>query len=134
MNEFRITGRLGNDPKDMGKAVFLSLATPIRFTRDNERVERTAWNDVVVFDRLADVVRRYIRKGDFILVTGEVSKGSYEKNGQTYYTVDLVGRKIEFLDVKGDNRQPSVRSGANAGQQNSGSPPPLSSDGKKKRQ
>jgi len=69
VNKAIIVGNLGHDPEvralPSGQSVAnLSVATKARFTdRNGERQERTEWNRVVAFGKLADNCQRLLSKG-----------------------------------------------------------------------
>ena len=46
---------------------------------------------------------RYCSKGSKIGVIGRLQTGSYDKDGRTVYTTDVVVDRIEFLDSANDN-------------------------------
>ena len=69
-------------------------------------VSCTAWN------KTAELIANYMKKGSKIGIDGRIQTGSYEKDGQRIYTTDVVVNQVEFLDGAGSNP------GTNQGQQN----------------
>lgn len=78
-NQITLLGRVGSvDIKTFsngGKNITISLATSKKFIdRNNYQQEETQWHRLVVsFDRLVDVVEQYVRRGDLLFVTGEMT-------------------------------------------------------------
>jgi single-strand DNA-binding protein len=94
-------GRLGKDPETRktttGKSVTnFTLATDSGYGEK----KTTQWHNVVAWDKTADLVQNYLKKGSKVFLEGEVTYGSYEKNGQTVYKTEIVARSVEFLDSK----------------------------------
>ena len=57
----------------------------------------------VAFNKMADHIGKYFVKGKEALVEGRLQTGSYEKEGQTHYTTDLVISGIDFCGSKSDS-------------------------------
>jgi single-strand DNA-binding protein len=84
------------------KYATLSLATNESWKKeDGSKGERTDWHRLVTFNpgRVA-LIEQYVRKGDFLYTESKMRPNSYEKNGETVYTVDVELTKIEFLSPK----------------------------------
>jgi single-strand DNA-binding protein len=112
MNKILLIGRLGKDPETRttpgGKSVAnFTMATDSGY--GEKRV--TQWHRIVAWEKTAELAQKYLHKGSKIFLEGEVQYGSYEKNGQTHYTTDIVARNIQFLDAKSlDNPKTDVPS------------------------
>src|SRR6056300_858702 len=48
------------------------------------------------FGRTAETLSKYVSKGDLIAVNGRIQTGSYEKDGKTVYTTDVIVNKFWF--------------------------------------
>jgi single-strand DNA-binding protein len=76
VNKVILLGNVGQDPNvyqsPAGIVVNLSLATDESFKVNGEWRDRTEWHNLVVFQRKAEVVRDYVRKGSKILVEGKL--------------------------------------------------------------
>ena len=75
----------------------------------------------VIFSQLADVVEKYVKKGDRIYVEGSIEYGQYQdKDGQTRYTTDIRVRELIMLgggrggDMEGGGEGRPARSAAPA--------------------
>lgn len=78
MNRLQLIGRLGRAPEvketPRGLVATLSLATN-EYWKDRETGEtraHTEWHTLVCFDRLAEVAREFLQKGDEIYAEGKV--------------------------------------------------------------
>ena len=92
-----MTGRLCADPvlrhtKSSGKAV-----TTIRLAVDHEDAA-TTFHDVVVWNRTAEVVCQYLRKGRDVKATGRMQERSWDgEDGKIYTVTELVAWSVKFL-------------------------------------
>ncbi len=95
---FQIIGRVGK-VKTFDKVVRVSIATNASYKESGEWVDRTHWNEVAIFDRgTRGWVSEKVQPGDVVRVEGTLRQSSYERDGETVYTTDLV--------VEDFNRQP----------------------------
>jgi single-strand DNA-binding protein len=74
-----------------------SLATSRRIPRDNGFDERTEWHRITAWGRLAELAEEYIRKGDRLYIEGRMQYDSYERDGVTIPTSDVVVRELVML-------------------------------------
>lgn len=105
-----IVGRLGKDPEvrhlESGASVAnFSVATSETYKDRNtgERREQTEWHNVVLWRGLADVAEKYLHKGDMVYIEGKLRTRSWEKDGVTRYTTEIVGDNMTMLTPKGSN-------------------------------
>lgn len=108
VNKCMLIGNLGADPElkytQGGTAVAnFTLATTESWTKDGEKQEKTEWHRVVVWQKLAEVAAKFLKKGSKAYVEGKVTYRSFEnKDGQKVYMTEIVASDIRFLDSKED--------------------------------
>tara|TARA_B100000945_G_scaffold255534_1_gene212743 strand:- start:5195 stop:5581 length:387 start_codon:yes stop_codon:yes gene_type:complete len=99
-------GNVGNDPEcregGSGAIANLSVATSDTWKDKNtgEQQERTEWHRVVFFNRLAEVVRDYVKKGTKVYLEGRLQTRSYEQDGVQKYSTEIVANEMQMLDSK----------------------------------
>lgn len=61
---------------------------------------------VTVFGRQAENTERFTGKGSLIAIEGHIQTGSYEKDGEKRFTMDVIADRVEFIDhsKKNDER------------------------------
>ena len=72
--------------------------------------QRTSFIPVVVFGKSAENCEKYLSKGSKVLVKGHIQTGSYEKDGRTIYTTDVIADNyggVEFLSAKSQKTTPA---------------------------
>ena len=104
LNKATLIGNLGADPEVRStsagtRVATLSVATSRRWTsRSGEQQEKTEWHRVVCWDRLAEIVERYLKKGDRVYVEGRIEYRQWEgQDGQTRYTTEIRARELIML-------------------------------------
>jgi single-strand DNA-binding protein len=106
VNKVILIGNLGNDPEvrytPSGSAVAnISLATSEtwRDKQSGELQDRTEWHRVVFFNRLAEIVGEYLRKGSKIYVEGTLRTRKWQdKTGVERYTTEIIANEMHMLD------------------------------------
>ncbi len=105
LNKVMIIGHLGADPElrytQSGSPVAtLRVATDESYTdKDGNRVERTEWHRIVVFQRSAENCNQYLRKGSLVYVEGRLTTRKWQdQNGQDRYTTEIRADRVQFLD------------------------------------
>ena len=109
VNKVILIGNLGQDPESRampsGKAVTnLRIATSEtwRDKQTGEMKEQTEWHTVVMFDRLAETAKDYLRKGSKVYIEGRLRTRKWQdKNGQDRYTTEITANELQMLDTKG---------------------------------
>lgn len=97
MNQVVLIGRLTRDVEvkkgSNGKAYAKVNIAIDRPGKDKE----TDYPRVTIFGTQAENLAKYQGKGSLIAIEGHVTTGSYEKDGSTAYTTDIVADRAEFL-------------------------------------
>lgn len=121
VNKVILVGRLGKDPEvrnlENGATVAnFSIATTETYKdkTTNERKENTEWHNIVLWRGLADIAAKYLHKGDLIYLEGKLRTRSWEKDGVTRYTTEVVGDNMTMLSTKQSGSGGQERSSAPA--------------------
>ena len=99
-----LIGNLGSDPEMVhfengGSLAKFSIATSESYkNRNGDQVTHTEWHNIVVSRKgLADVVERYLKKGDKVFVEGKIRTRTYESNGQKKYFTEVLVDNLTML-------------------------------------
>ena len=99
-----LMGKVGRDPEvrympSGGAVANFSLATSKQWKKDGEPQEKTEWHRIVCFNRTAEVVGEYVKKGTQVYLRGELQTRKWQdKNtGQDRYTTEIVANEIQFI-------------------------------------
>src|SRR5882672_1226490 len=110
VNKVILVGRLGKDPDvrnlENGATVAnFTMATSETYKdkTTGERKEITEWHNIVLWRGLADVAAKYLHKGDMVYIEGKLRTRSWEKEGVTRYTTEIVGDNMTMLSTKPNN-------------------------------
>lgn len=107
VNKVILIGNVGRDPEvrhlDKGVAVAnFPIATSESYTaKSGERVTTTEWHNIVVWRGLAEVVEKYVKKGDKLFLEGKIRTRSWDdKEGNKRYTTEIYVDNLEMLGGK----------------------------------
>lgn len=101
MNYVSLLGRLTRDVDvtytQSGKAYARFSLAVSRGTSNRDEVD---FINCIAWEKRAETISQYFKKGSRILVQGRITTGSYEKNGETRYTTDVVVNNFDFIETK----------------------------------
>jgi single-strand DNA-binding protein len=111
LNKVTLIGNLGNDPEVRSttggnRVATFSLATSRTWNdASGGKQEKTEWHRCVVWNtktsQLADIVERYVHKGDKIYVEGRIEYRQWQdKDGQTRYSTEINVRELIMLSSR----------------------------------
>lgn len=115
MNKVMLIGNVGKEPEvryvDHGVAVArLPLATTERgyvLQNGTQVPDRTDWHYVILWRKLAEVVEKYVHKGDKLYIEGRIRYTSYsDKHGVKHNATEIWAENMEMLSSR--QRQTSV--------------------------
>ena len=116
INKVILIGNLGVDPESRTTPSGLTV-TNIRIATSERRkgqggewTEETEWHRVVLFDRLAETAREYLRKGSQVYIEGSIRTRKWQdKDGNDRYTTEIVGRDMQMLGGRPGGDAPAAR-------------------------
>lgn len=126
VNKVILLGNVGQDPRvkyfDTGSAVAtFPLATTERgYTLANgtQIPDRTEWHNIVASNRLAEIIDKYVHKGDKLYLEGKIRTRSYnDQTGALKYITEIYVDNMEMLTPKGANPGAGATSGQTGGTQ-----------------
>jgi single-strand DNA-binding protein len=105
VNKVIIIGRLGQDPEvrytPNGQAVAnFTVATSENWTdkTSGNKQERTEWHRIVVWGRLAELCKDYLKKGRQVYIDGRLQTRNWDdRDGKKRYITEIVANTIQFL-------------------------------------
>jgi single-strand DNA-binding protein len=105
VNKVILVGNLGQDPdiRYTPSGVVLakfSLATNERFKdKSGEWQDRVEWHNVVAWQRLAEIVGEYVKKGSKVYIEGKLQTSSWQdrNSSETKYRTEIVARDLVLL-------------------------------------
>ncbi len=107
VNKVILVGRLGKDPEvrnlENGATVAnFTMATSESYKDKvtNEKKEITDWHNIVLWRGLAEIAQKYLHKGDLVYIEGKLRTRSWEKEGVTRYTTEILGDNMTMLSSR----------------------------------
>jgi single-strand DNA-binding protein len=106
-NSVRLIGNLGAAPEvknlESGKKMAkLNLATNETYTNlKGEKVTETCWHNLIAWGKTAEIVEKYLDKGNEIAIEGKLTSRSYNnKEGEKKYITEIVVNEVLMLGKK----------------------------------
>jgi len=139
VNKVILVGNLGKDPEvrfaPSGSAVAnITVATTDSWKdkQTGDKQEKTEWHRVVFFNRLAEVVGEYLKKGSQVYIEGRLQTRKWQgQDGQDRYTTEIVASEMQMLGSRsggGDAAWDSPQKSAAPAQQAAPQAPPPGDD------
>lgn len=102
VNKVIIMGNLGKDPElrytqnQVPLCNITVATTDYRAGSDGER--HTEWHRVVVWNKAAENVSKYLKKGNGVYIEGRLRTRSWDdQQGQKRYSTEIVAHNVQFL-------------------------------------
>jgi single-strand DNA-binding protein len=117
VNKVTLLGNVGKDPEvkflPSGLPVAnLTLATSDRFKdKAGEWQDRTEWHNLTAYQRVAEIIRDYVKKGSKLYVEGRIQTRSWDDqaSGQKKYRTEIIVNDIVLLSGRGEGEAVSTR-------------------------
>lgn len=124
LNRVTLLGNVGNEPEirrfDGGSMVAtLSIATSKKYkNKQGETIEETEWHNLEAWNKSAEIIEKYVKKGSRLYVEGELKSRSWDgENGEKRYKTFINVRDFSLMDrpqSQGQNQAPRQESPAYA--------------------
>ncbi len=133
VNKVILVGRLGKDPEVKNLENGASVANFTMATSESykdkttgDRKEVTEWHNIVLWRGLADIAAKYLHKGDMVYIEGKLRTRSWEKEGVTRYTTEIIGDNMTMLSTKpGGGGSGDYSKNTNSADMSAGAPRPM---------
>ena len=104
-NKVQLIGNLGTDPEvislDSGKLLAkFTLATNDYYNNaKGDKIQDTQWYNIVAWNKTAEIIEKYVSKGNEIALEGKLTNRSYEdKDGVKRYITEIVVSELLMLN------------------------------------
>lgn len=110
INKVTLVGNVGDDPKvnqfkENGKVVNFPMATNETYTdKAGQEINKVEWHRIVAWRKQADIIEKYVKKGDPLYVEGKIHTSSWEdKEGNKRYSTEIYCDNFLFLTTRGNS-------------------------------
>lgn len=100
MNSVSLMGRMTKEPEIRETSTGTKV---LRFTLAVNRQKKEDGADFiscVAFNKTAEIIAKYSGKGLMLGVNGHIQTGSYDRDGQTVYTTDVIVDRTDIIEWK----------------------------------
>jgi single-strand DNA-binding protein len=109
VNKVFLLGNVGKDPEIRSTAGGMTVASFSLATADRAKdaqgnwADKTEWHNLVCFQRTAEVVRDYVKKGSQIFIEGKIQTRSWDDktSGEKKYKTEILVNELTLLGGKG---------------------------------
>jgi len=110
VNKVILLGNVGKDPEIKATAsgtvvATFSIATSERFKdKTGNWQDRTEWHNLVAYQRTAEIIRDYVKKGNKLYVEGRLQTSSWDDktSGQKKYKTEIIVNDLSLLSGRGE--------------------------------
>jgi single-strand DNA-binding protein len=107
INKVTLVGHVGEDPKmndnnENFKVVRFNLATSDFYKdKDGKEIKKTEWHKIIVWNKQAEIIKEYVKKGDPLYIEGKIQTNSWDdKDGNKRYSTEINCESFLFLSSK----------------------------------
>ncbi len=107
INKVTLVGYVGEDPhvnqiRDNMEMAYFSLATNENYTdKEGKVVDKTEWHRIVVWNKKAEIVKKFVKKGSPLYIEGKIRTNSWEdKEGNKKYGTEVYAENLLLLSSK----------------------------------
>jgi single-strand DNA-binding protein len=109
VNKVFLLGNVGKDPEIRATQGGMTIASFTLATADRQKdstgnwTDKTEWHNLVAFQRTAEIVRDYVKKGTQIFVEGKIQTRSWDdkESGQKKYRTEILVNELSLLGKPG---------------------------------
>ncbi|MHB1022135.1 MAG: single-stranded DNA-binding protein [Acidobacteriaceae bacterium] len=110
VNKVILLGNVGKDPEIRSTPSGTIIATFSLATTDRTKdqtgnwTDRTEWHNLKAFQRTAEIIRDYVKKGSKLYVEGRIQTSSWDdkESGQKKYRTEILVNDIALLSGRGE--------------------------------
>jgi single-strand DNA-binding protein len=100
-NRITLVGNVGRDPelKEVGSSKVVDISIAVNEPAKGQNPEKTEWYRVSFWDRKAEIIAQYVKKGSQMLVEGRLSVRTYFDNNtqKERYSLEVAGLDFVLL-------------------------------------
>jgi single-strand DNA-binding protein len=118
VNKVMLLGNVGKDPEIRTTPGGMTVATFSLATADRAKdaqgnwADKTEWHNLVAFQRTAEIIRDYVKKGSQIFIEGKIQTRSWDdkESGQKKYRTEILINELSLLGGGGGRSEGSSSS------------------------
>ena len=110
VNKVTLLGNVGKDPEIRSTPSGVMVASFTLATSDRQKdaqgnwQDRTEWHNLKAFNRTAEIVRDYVKKGSKLYIEGKITTNSWDdkESGQKRYRTEILVNELVLLSGRED--------------------------------
>jgi single-strand DNA-binding protein len=129
VNKVTLLGNVGKDPEIRSTAGGTMVANLTLATSDRQKdaqgnwQDHTEWHNLKAFNRTAEIVRDYVKKGSKLYIEGKITTNSWEdkESGQKRYKTEILVNELVLLSGREEGSGGSGQGGYSRASSSGGS-------------
>lgn len=114
LNKVMLIGHVGKEPDirtleggaKVGSFSFATTDKGYTLANGTQVPERTEWHNIIVWNKTAEVVEKYVHKGDKLYLEGKIRTRNYDdKNGIKHFITEVF---VDYMDMLILKQQPGA--------------------------
>lgn len=113
VNKVMLLGHLGGDPEvrytpNQQAVCNFQIATSESWKdkQTGEKQERTEWHSIVAYQRIAEICKKFLKKGSKVWIEGMLRTNKWkDKQGNDRYTTQIICNSLQMLDGKNNESE-----------------------------
>jgi single-strand DNA-binding protein len=107
VNKVILVGNLGSDPEiknmPVSGIVIANFSVATSETRKSQKTGEketlTEWHKVVLFDKLAEIAQKWLKKGSQVYIEGKIKTDKFpdKETGKDVYVTKIIGHELRML-------------------------------------
>jgi single-strand DNA-binding protein len=130
VNKVFLLGNVGKDPEIRTTPNGMTVASFSLATADRAKdaqgnwTDKTEWHNLVAFQRTAEIVRDYVKKGTQVFIEGKIQTRSWDdkESGQKKYRTEILINELSLLGGGAGRNEGSSSSGGYSSSRSSSAP------------
>lgn len=100
-NKIFLVGRLGKDP-ELKRTKNDKTMCQVSIATQEKKDDPVQWHNCLFFEKTAEILEKYCKKGGRVFIEGKVLYTQYEKDGIKKNSTQVMVNKLTILDFKED--------------------------------
>ena len=111
INKVILMGRITADPElrmSTSNVPVMGFTIAVNKPKKKDGTQEANFIDCVAFNKTAEFINKYFKKGSLIIVFGQINTGTYEKDGKKFKSTKIIVDEVQFGESKKETASPDI--------------------------
>jgi len=116
INKVILVGNVGKNPEHRKTENSEYVKFPLATSESYKGEKKTEWHNILIWGKLADVVQKYVNKGQLLYLEGKIQNRSWDDaDGNKKYMTEIVCFSMQMLGSSGEKKESTEETNLNEG-------------------